>query len=813
MQVKAAGTKRMASANGSCESHSPTPRCPCSARLLSLVACFLSPCVGKLLATLEHSSSLLIALREAAPPFISRSAGNSSTGSLCSLRSSTATASRPGGGASTETVIVEPNRRTADTLPFGQMHSDAKGEYVALQTNRLRLCLDTRREARLKHQLQRLVGEQTSWRRGPGERTSTSALNSVFFLGSVSGALLAEAAMAGRYKSAQQQHLLRQSLAVSQRAGAVAAEPRPRGILALSAPPLAMSNPPPELIRRKLEQVMHGRENFRKSAAASFRQFDTSGSGVLRFSDVAALVRRLCSNLQLPPVDESALRTIFDAFDSSGSGCLELEDFCMMYWEILCRIREKYYPEKQMRVRRSLFVGRRNLALAGISITDLFTFAKKLGSGSFGDVHRVIEKSSGLERVIKTINKDRSQVPLEQIEAEIEVLKSLDHPNIIKIFEVFDDYHNVYIVMETCEGGELLQRLIDAQNRGSALTEKSVSEIMRQLMNALAYFHSKHVAHKDLKPENVLFQDSSPDSPIKVIDFGLAELFEKTDAHSKNAAGTALYMAPEVFMRYLSLKCDIWSAGVMMYFLLTGCLPFIGNTIEEVKDKVCNSEPDYARECAHLTGEAVSLLKWMLIKPEDERPTATEVLKHPWFNQANVKVIQISPLICENMKKYMRQSHLKNALVNMMVHQLNVTGPQIRQINDIFRQLDKDGDGTISHTELTEGLEQVGLPQWDINRIIQSVDVDDSGNVSYTEFLAACYSWQESELNVIWTAFQKMDKDGDGKISVPEFEAVLGGDDYRLVPKDTVKALVAQIDRNGDGQVDWDEFLHYMKLN
>ncbi|OEH76491.1 CAM CDPK domain-containing protein [Cyclospora cayetanensis] len=561
---------------------------------------------------------------------------------------------------------------------------------------------------------------------------------------------------------------------------------------------LMVSNPPPELIRRKLEQVksaklegrgsggwveyggeegrsgrLRGGEGGSPYGARALEgdsakgqvgerqimcafclrtQFDTSGSGVLRFSDVAALVRRLCSNLQLPPVDESALRTIFDAFDSSGSGCLELEDFCMMYWEILCRIREKYYPEKQMRVRRSLFVGRRNLALAGISITDLFTFAKKLGSGSFGDVHRVIEKrqspfdflaslcvygclgasSSGLERVIKTINKDRSQVPLEQIEAEIEVLKSLDHPNIIKIFEVFDDYHNVYIVMETCEGGELLQRLIDAQNRGSALTEKSVSEIMRQLMNALAYFHSKHVAHKDLKPENVLFQDSSPDSPIKVIDFGLAELFEKTDAHSKNAAGTALYMAPEVFMRYLSLKCDIWSAGVMMYFLLTGCLPFIGNTIEEVKDKVCNSEPDYARECAHLTGEAVSLLKWMLIKPEDERPTATEVLKHPWFNQANVKVIQISPLICENMKKYMRQSHLKNALVNMMVHQLNVTGPQIRQINDIFRQLDKDGDGTISHTELTEGLEQVGLPQWDINRIIQSVDVDDSGNVSYT---------------------------------------------------------------------------------
>ncbi|CDI73766.1 CAM kinase, CDPK family, putative [Eimeria praecox] len=254
-------------------------------------------------------------------------------------------------------------------------------------------------------------------------------------------------------------------------------------------------------------------------------------------------------------------------------------------------------------------------------------------------------------------------------------------------------------------------------------------------------------------------------------------------------------------------------AGVVMYFLLTGCLPFTGSSIEEVKYKVCNCEPKYSRECAHLTKEAVSLIKWMLIKPEQDRPTAAEVLKHPWFKQADLKDIQISPIICENMKKYMRQSHLKNALVNLMAHQLNVTGPQIRQINKIFRKLDKDGDGTISHSELTEGLAQVGLPQWDINRIIQSIDVDDSGNVSYTEFLAACYSWKESEINVIWTAFQKMDKDGDGKISVPEFEAVLGGDDYRLVPKDTIKALVAQIDKDGDGQIDWDEFLQYMKLN
>ncbi|PFH37490.1 calcium-dependent protein kinase CDPK6 [Besnoitia besnoiti] len=570
------------------------------------------------------------------------------------------------------------------------------------------------------------------------------------------------------------------------------------------------TGPSPEMIREKLHKVMDTPVNFKKSACASFKQFDSDGDGLLSFDDLRLLIARLCRNLQLPPVDDAVLQVIFTAFDSAKRKQLDMQDFCRLYWELLGRIRDKFYPTKKMLVRRSVFVGRRNLSESKKTIDDLFTFKRKLGAGAFGDVHLVEEKSSGLERVIKTVNKDRSQVPMEQIEAEIEVLKSLDHPNIIKIFEVFEDYHNMYIVMETCEGGELLERIVSAQARGKSLSECYVAELMKQMMNALAYFHSQHVVHKDLKPENILFQDKSPHSPIKIIDFGLAELF-KSDEHSTNVAGTALYMAPEVFKRDVTVKCDVWSAGVVMYFLLSGCLPFTGTSLEEVQEKATYAEPNYALECRHLTPQAIDLLKRMLTKDPRQRPSASEVLKHVWFNQANTAEIQISPLMCDNMKRYMRQSHLKNALVNLMAHQLNVTGQQIRHINQIFRQLDKNGDGLLSHQELTEGLLEAGVPRWDINRILQSVDVDDSGNVSYTEFLAACYSWQETELNILWTAFQKIDKDGDGKISVREFCDLVLGHDNKLVPEEDMEGLVAQMDKNGDGLIDWDEFVAYMR--
>eukprot|EP00920_Eleutheroschizon_duboscqi_P034493 GHVT01082739.1.p1 GENE.GHVT01082739.1~~GHVT01082739.1.p1 ORF type:complete len:468 (+),score=39.08 GHVT01082739.1:1565-2968(+) len=354
----------------------------------------------------------------------------------------------------------------------------------------------------------------------------------------------------------------------------------------------------PEITRRKIERVMADKETFLKSAKASFKQFDADNSGTLTFAEMRELVHRLCINLQLPPVDDDTLMTIFARY-VDHMDAINLESFCTLYWQLLLRIRDKYYPTKKMRIRRALFVGRRNLTGSGLSITSLFKFIKHLGSGAFGEVHLVQEISSGLKRVIKTINKDKSAVPVENIEDEINVLKSLDHPNIIKIFEVYEDYNNIYIVMETCEGGELLERLVSAQQRGRALNEKYVSSIMSQLLSALAYFHSKNVVHKDLKPENVLFQDKSFDAQIKVIDFGLAELFDREEQTSRNAAGTALYMAPEVFKRKFNQKCDIWAAGVIMYFLLTGTVGWCP-TFRRLSDQCDNR---YTRDNSHSSGK------------------------------------------------------------------------------------------------------------------------------------------------------------------------------------------------------------------
>eukprot|EP01055_Gregarina_sp_Pseudo9_P000358 Gregarina_sp_Pseudo_9__357@NODE_122_length_4124_cov_18_086659_g114_i0_p2_GENE_NODE_122_length_4124_cov_18_086659_g114_i0NODE_122_length_4124_cov_18_086659_g114_i0_p2_ORF_typecomplete_len539_score128_64Pkinase/PF00069_25/6_5e73Pkinase_Tyr/PF07714_17/1_5e48EFhand_7/PF13499_6/0_00038EFhand_7/PF13499_6/3_5e13EFhand_7/PF13499_6/2e14EFhand_8/PF13833_6/0_00043EFhand_8/PF13833_6/0_021EFhand_8/PF13833_6/8_2e05EFhand_8/PF13833_6/0_0023EFhand_8/PF13833_6/3_1e07EFhand_1/PF00036_32/0_00028EFhand_1/PF00036_32 len=529
---------------------------------------------------------------------------------------------------------------------------------------------------------------------------------------------------------------------------------------------------------------------------------------------------------KLPPVDTNTLQQIFAKYDIDESGSLDLEEFAQMYWRLLLNVREKYYPSKKFRVRRNVFVGRFPLGNAG-GIRKIFDFQKKIGAGSFGEVHLVKELRSGFIRVCKTINKDQAAVPVEQIEAEINILKTLDHPNIIKIYDVYEDYNSVYIIMEYCKGGELLARIVQAQQRAKSLTEKYVQGLMQQILLALSYFHSQKIVHKDLKPENVLFQDASPSSPIKVIDFGLAEIFKKNDEFSHNAAGTVLYMAPEVFQRHLHLKCDVWSAGCIMYLLLTGHLPFHGKSVSEIKHKVQNCEPPFEKDCESVSEEGVDLLRKMLRKQPKQRLSAVEALQHPWFRSDELSRVKLPTSICDNMKRYMKQAGLKNVLINLMAHQLDFTGEQVKLISRVFNELDKDQNGLLSAEELAWGLRNAGLQPWEITKIIQALDIDGSGSISYTEFLAACYTWRESELNIVWTAFNKLDTDSDGVISVDEFSRLLLGSDFdqdltqsRLVKRregnreqleEDVRQLVNQIDRNGDGKIDWDEFIDYVR--
>ena len=168
----------------------------------------------------------------------------------------------------------------------------------------------------------------------------------------------------------------------------------------------------------------------------------------------------------------------------------------------------------------------------------------------------------------------------------------MDHPNIIRLYEIFEDDRYISLVMELCEGGNLFDRINDLAEKDKSFSEKEAVKIFKQVMSAVSYCHNQGICHRDIKPENILFANKTPESPIKIIDFGLSKIFGEIKPIMKGGqieknimslkVGTAYYMAPEVLQGDYDNKCDIWSCGVLLYILLCGYPPFDGDCEKDI---------------------------------------------------------------------------------------------------------------------------------------------------------------------------------------------------------------------------------------
>lgn len=186
-------------------------------------------------------------------------------------------------------------------------------------------------------------------------------------------------------------------------------------------------------------------------------------------------------------------------------------------------------------------------------------------------------KLGGQIRAVKIIKKEKMNM-MEQkfFEAELAILRKLDHPNIMRIFEVFEDNINYFLVTELCTGIELFETI----QQKVRFSEFEAAEIVKQLLLAVAYCHKLGVVHRDLKPENIIYDES--DQTLKIIDFGTSVEYDKKKEQLKTMHGTSYYIAPEVLQQNYDERCDVWSIGVLMYILLCGSPPFDGADDTEI---------------------------------------------------------------------------------------------------------------------------------------------------------------------------------------------------------------------------------------
>lgn len=450
---------------------------------------------------------------------------------------------------------------------------------------------------------------------------------------------------------------------------------------------------------------------------------------------------------------------------------------------------------RQMIVRKATFV-----EMTQGEVQQEYRVLAKIGSGSFGTVYRVQHAQSGAIFAMKTIAK-RKINDLSKLITEINVLKEADLPQIITIHKVFEDSQNVNLVMELCQGGDLFSFIMGKKS----LTELEASQIAKELLLAIRYLHMHNISHRDIKPENVMFATAGDSHSLKLIDFGLAKVLAPKTL-MKTKVGTLYYVSPDVLKGDYGIECDLWSFGVVLYFMLSGVPPFTGNTPSEVYAKVLRGQyafPSPAWDSVSL--EAKDLIANLLLTDPSSRLTAVKALEHPWLS-GNVSDSGLTCLLpslstffrCEKLRK---AAHLAIAIY--------CTEEEIMELKSKFEALDSDHDGVISVSELQVGLEE--FSQEELADLVSGLDQDLNGVVNYSEFIAAAldesvYLKEEK----LWSAFMAFDKDRSGRISLGELVEVLGKESNVTDPGYWLH-LLQQADTNGDGEIDFYEFMAMMQ--
>lgn len=323
-----------------------------------------------------------------------------------------------------------------------------------------------------------------------------------------------------------------------------------------------------------------------------------------------------------------------------------------------------------------------------------------------------------------------------ELENEVKILRTLDHPNIAKALETFHYQGRLFIVLELCSGGDLYQR--------DPYTQDEAARIMRDILGAVAYLHYHNIVHRDLKFENIMFTDHSKHANVKLIDFGLSQKFAANE-HLKDAVGTVYTMAPELIAGDYDAKVDVWSCGVIAFMLLSSSLPFYGKSRTQVLKKIVSGKYSYgSRRWQTIDTEAKVFVRDLLESDPSKRPTAEGALKLAWLDIEEDLKASSTPFnldetfdnIQAHMHAFAGYNWLKKLALIVIAYQS--TSDEIGVLKTMFKMYDRNNNGEITLDEFKATLaERYAYTNAELEAMFKAIDVDGTGIVHYCEFLAS----------------------------------------------------------------------------
>ncbi|CAD8125723.1 unnamed protein product [Paramecium sonneborni] len=469
-------------------------------------------------------------------------------------------------------------------------------------------------------------------------------------------------------------------------------------------------------------------------------------------------------------------------------------------------IKQEYMKtsSKQWNIKQTMFVRVNSKK----NINDSYLIKEMIGQGGFGKVYKVVHKQTGMIRALKMILKENmKKEDEERLLQETGILMDIDHPNIVKLYEIFSDTYSYYLVSEYCEGGELFEKI----KLVSILTEKQIANFMKQILSAVSYCHQKGIVHRDLKPENILFDQKHDQASIKIIDFGASAKLQNFEKLQKRI-GTPFYVAPEVLDANYDEKCDIWSLGVILYILLSGYPPFMGLNEQEVLVKVKKGEYVFdPNDWGKVSNTGKDLIRRMLMYNPVIRISAAEAINHEWIKNNKAKG-QINSLTLSKLQDFDSKNKLKYAIFQFITVQV-VTNQEKDDLLKIFQEIDKNGDGTVSKEELYQAYLKIHkgdklAAQTIVEELFPQLDANGSGIVDFSEFITATINKEKSlSRQRIEQSFKLFDLDGNGLITKQELNELFDEE----IDEEMWQEILDQCDNDNDGMINLNEFINLLE--
>lgn len=438
---------------------------------------------------------------------------------------------------------------------------------------------------------------------------------------------------------------------------------------------------------------------------------------------------------------------------------------------------------------------------------------KEVGRGHFG--HTCLAKVKkgelkGQSVAVKVITKAKmtTAIAIEDVKREVKILKALTgHHNLVKFYDACEDESSVYIVMEFCEGGELLDRILA---RGGKYSEEDAKVVVAQILSIVAFCHLQGVVHRDLKPENFLFTTNDEDAQLKAIDFGLSD-FVRPDGRLNDIVGSAYYVAPEVLHRSYSIEADVWSIGVITYILLCGSRPFWARTESGIFKSVLKSDPTFDdAPWPSVSDQAKDFVKRLLVKDRHRRMTAVQALTHPWIR--GHQKLPLDVLIFRLVKSYLRSSTVRRAALKALSKTLSED--HLFYLRAQFILLEPSRNGRISLENFKSALTKHATEAMKDSRMfemIASINSLQFKKMDFQEFCAAATSVPQLEGLERWdhqarSAYQIFEKEGNRVVLIEDLARELG------IPS-TVPAHVVLHEwvRHNDGRLSFFGFTNLLR--